>query len=193
MSSSKLLAITSILCGVCFLIAVVFGFGGSVTIEAMFWNTYGHVSRLSVIALLCLSLVLIVNAWITRKTSKYLVVVLVVTSVVLAVTAVFALTTPLRGRDFWVNNNFESIQDRITFMQLSFVSYTCLGLTQIFMGNTVFKNQKRVKRLLTISGVLFMVGILPIYIFPWVELTNQILLILFLIGQFVSAFIFYKQ
>jgi hypothetical protein len=59
------------------------------------------------------------------------------------------------------------------------------------MGNTVFKNQKRVKRLLTISGILFVVGILPIYILPWVELTNQILLILYLAAQIVSAFNFY--
>jgi hypothetical protein len=193
MSSFKLRAITSILCGVCFLVAVVFGFGTYVVRQFMFWSIHGRVSRISVIALLCLSLVLIVKAWITRKRSKYLAVVLVVTSIVLIVNALFALTFPLRGRDFWVNNMFETLQDGITFMQLSFVSYACLGLTQIFMGNTVFKNQKRVKRLLTISGVLFVVGILPIYILPWVELTNQILLVLFLVGQFVSAFIFYKK
>ena len=130
---------------------------------------------------------------VVKKKSKYLGAVLVVTSVVLAVTAVFALTTPLRGRDFWVNNIFENIQDGITFMQLSFGSYVCLGLTQIFMGNTFFKNQKRVKWLLTISGVLFMVGIFPIYLFSSIELINQILLVLFLVGQFVSAFIFYKR
>lgn len=192
MSSSKLLAITSILCGVCFLVAGVFGFGNYIVKQTMFWDTYGYVSRISMFALLCLSLVLIVKAWITRKTSKYLAVVLVVTSIVLIVNALFALTFPLRGRDFWVKNSFETLQDGIAFMQLSFVSYACLGLTQIFMGNTIFKNQKRVKRLLTISGVLFMVGILPIYILPWVELTNQILLILYLVGQIVSAFAFYK-
>ena len=193
MSSFKLLAITSILCGVCFLVAVVFGFGNYVVKQFMFWATFGHVSRVSMVALLFLAFSLIATAWGSQKKSKYLGAVLVVTSVVLAVTAVFALTTPLRGRDFWVNNIFENIQDGITFMQLSFGSYVCLGLTQIFMGNTFFKNQKRVKWLLTISGVLFMVGIFPIYLFSSIELINQILLVLFLVGQFVSAFIFYKR
>lgn len=192
MSSSKLLAITSILCGLCFLIAVVFGFGNYVVKQFMFWATYGRVSRVSMVALLFLAFSLIVTAWGSRKKSKYLSVVLVVTSVILAVTAVFALTTPLRGRGFWVNNMFENIPDGITFMQLSFGSYVCLGLTQIFMGNTFFKNQKRIKWLLTISGVLFVVGFFPIYLFPSIELINQILLILYLLGQIVSAFTFNK-
>ena len=191
MSSSKLV-ITSILCGVCFLLAVVFGFGNYIVKQFMFWSTYGHVSRVSMFALLCLSLLLIVTAWVTRKKSKYLSVVLVVTSIVLVVTALFALTTPLRGRDFWVTNTFENIQDGITFMQLSFASYVCLGLTQLFMGNTFFKNRKRVALLFTISGVLFVVGIFPIYLFPSIELINQTLLIFYLVAQIVSAFVFYK-
>ncbi|PVX25153.1 MAG: hypothetical protein CW716_08570 [Candidatus Bathyarchaeum sp.] len=174
------------------MVAVAFGFGNYIVKQFMFWSTYGHVSRVSMFALLCLSSLLIVTAWVTRKKSKYLSVVLVVTSIVLFANALFALTTPLRGRDFWVNNIFENIQDGITFMQLSFGSYVCLGLTQIFIGNTFFKNQKRVAWLFTISGVLFVVGIFPIYLFPSIELINQTLLMFYLFAQIVSALVFYN-
>lgn len=205
--TSRVLSVVSLFNGVLFFFAVVFGFGSYVVKEMGFWSMYGDVSRASMVALAFLVFTLMITAWCYRglrrkyntKMATCAVVFIVITCVLLIVTISFALTNPLRGRDYWVWNIFEELQAGVTYMQLSFVTYIVFGVTQILMGKTPLKIQKHMKRdrltrttgrLLIASGIMFIGILLPFYLIPIFEVCI-ILSLLFCFAQIMSSVVFW--
>ena len=155
------------------LVSVLFGFGGFTLHGFSGYLITGYVSKLQMVFLMLTGVGLALSAkgyadyeknQETKKPNLISVLYLSV-SIVFFATAIFGLTSQLRGADFWGESTFEEIQNTLIFNTLTLTCFLALGILQVILSIIFSKTKilgqnqlsKAAKLLTLASGVLLII------------------------------------
>ena len=155
------------------LVSVMLGFGGFSILAFSGYSITGYVSRLQMVFLalvgvgLMLSGIGYANYAKKQKTIKpnLMSLLYLTVSIVFFATAIFGLTSQLRGTDFWGNSSFGEIENTLIFNNLTLSSFLSLGTLQIILSIVFFKTKilgqhqlsKAAKYLTLTSGIILII------------------------------------
>ncbi len=152
------------------LVSTLLGFGGFSMQAFSGYFITGYVSKLQMVFLIFAGLGLILSglAYFNQakkqkiKTPNFILLLHFAVSIVFFAIAIFILTSPLRGADFWAETTFEEIQNTLLFNNLTLTSFLVLGTLQLILSVMFIKTKilqqhqllKTAKYLTLASGIL---------------------------------------
>ena len=211
--SYTLAATGSLLSGAFLFAAIHYGFGDYLTYPFRGgWATSGQLHRTSLIFLTALAFSILLAGLGYRKQGKtqkdplvsYKLILVIITSIILFYAAILiAQAHPIYIQGavgpYWNRCFFQDLDDSIQFTQLTITIFALLGITQISWGKTQQKTQAYPRnrnlglitgKLLMISGIIFLLAILPLYLFPFNSKIPLYASLLFLVTQILSSITF---
>lgn len=164
-----------ILSGFALLVSTLHGFGGFSTQAFGSYVITDYVSKPQMVFLIFVGLGLVLSGvgyinqvkgqTIQIKNPNFILLLYLAASLVFFATAIFGLTSQLKGTDFWEGTTFERIQSTLFFNNLSLTCFLALGTMQVISSIIFFKPKmleqhqlSNIARNLTLaSGILLII------------------------------------